>query len=259
SGGRVVKNVAGYDMNKLYTGSFGSLAVITEVTLKLRPVPERAVTLAMTSRDLAQLFALGSRILSSELRPSSVVLTNHGLSNILDAGCNSSTLFIRFMESEAAVEYQIEGLRRLAASLGIPEVRALEASLAGGVWSKIADFDQSAYTVLRASVPLSSVRAAFQACTVERSGSIASADLGAGIIRIGLGREQQDVGVLTKSLRETVAGVGGTLFVERASAEIRREVDAWGDPGPGASIMTDIKRRFDPTSILNPGRFVRGI
>src|SRR5215470_11664778 len=74
SGGKVVKNVAGYDMNKLYIGSFGTLAVITELVFKLRPLPERSCTVVVISKDLQSLARLAKQVLDSELQPASVFL-----------------------------------------------------------------------------------------------------------------------------------------------------------------------------------------
>src|SRR4029453_16961482 len=74
SGGQVVKNVAGYDMNKLYVGSYGTLAIITELTFKLRPLAERISTMMISSKSRGQLFELARRVLASELQPASVVL-----------------------------------------------------------------------------------------------------------------------------------------------------------------------------------------
>src|SRR5262245_24304675 len=106
SGGRVVKNVAGYDMNKLYVGSHGTLAVITELTVKLRPLAERDSTILISSKNLALLFQLANRVLASELQPASIVLSKR-----LQALPNDS-LMIRFIDSEASVTNQMNWVMR---------------------------------------------------------------------------------------------------------------------------------------------------
>src|SRR5262245_25601259 len=106
SGGRVVKNVAGYDMNKLYVGSYGTLAIITELTVKLRPLAERDSTILISSKNLALLFQLANRVLASELQPASIVLSKR-----LQALPNDS-LMIRFIDSEASVTNQMNWVMR---------------------------------------------------------------------------------------------------------------------------------------------------
>ena len=107
AGGKVVKNVAGYDMNKLYTGSYGALAIITELTFKLRPLPDRSSTVLITSKYRGPLFQLAKRVLASELQPASVVLTRR-LGRSVASSFPDDALLIRFIDSDAAVEHQVD-------------------------------------------------------------------------------------------------------------------------------------------------------
>ncbi len=109
SGGRVVKNVAGYDMNKLYVGSFGTLAVITGVTLKLRPMPESFATLVITGKNQKSLIEFAKRVLASELQPASIFLTRRLFA---DTRFGNDALLLRFIESEAAVKHQMDWVER---------------------------------------------------------------------------------------------------------------------------------------------------
>src|SRR5215467_6750422 len=113
SGGRVVKNVAGYDLNKLYVGSFGTLAVITEVILKLRPVPERSATMLVTASDLLSIQDFASRIKASRLRPASLFVLNQGMSSRLGVATEGPSMLVRFVESAAAVADQVDRLQTL--------------------------------------------------------------------------------------------------------------------------------------------------
>src|SRR5262249_31203439 len=153
SGGRVVKNVAGYDLNKLYIGSFGTLAVITEVILKLRPVPETSVTLIATASDPQSIQNLASRIITSRLRPASLFVLNQAMSSRLALGECGATMLARFTESEQAVADQIDRLRRLLGGTGCTVTIA--DSLDSDLWSRVADVDAGQAVALKSSVAVS--------------------------------------------------------------------------------------------------------
>ena len=254
SGGRVVKNVAGYDLNKLYVGSYGTLAVITELTFKLRPLPERSATLVISSRHRGPLFLLAKQILASELQPASVVFTRA----LSPPGVElpDDALLIRFIDSEAAVEHQLTAVRELAAE-NCATTQLSEAE-AGAVWSEVADFNGGAIRV-RLSVPLSAVPAQFEKGLVLHLECVACADIGAGIIRVQFDADERVVVAQIEGLRASVQAAGGALTIEKASAQARRVLDAWGEVGSTATLMRSLKTNFDPQSLLNPGKFVAGI
>jgi glycolate oxidase FAD binding subunit len=250
SGGRVVKNVAGYDMNKLYVGSFGTLAVITGIILKLRPLPEKTSTVMVTSRYRGPLFQLAKRVLASELLPSSVVLGRR-LRQLPD-----DALLIRFVDSEAAVTSQINSV--LALLDESTSGRILDEPEAESVWSEVAGFDPHRFRV-KFSVPLSAVPAEFEKAFLAHLECVATADIGAGIIRVAFDTQDELAAGQIERLRANATAAGGWLVLEKTPPEIAGEVDAWGDAGPATALMKSIKERFDPQSILSPGRFVSGI
>jgi glycolate oxidase FAD binding subunit len=255
SGGKVVKNVAGYDMNKLYAGSFGTLAIITELTFKLRPLPERSSTIVITSKYRDPLFQLARRVLASELQPASVVLTRR-LSGSSASPLPDDALLIRFVDCEAAVEHQVDWVIRAIDETY--EATVLSENEADAVWAEVADFDQRAIRV-RLSVPLSEVPAEFEKAFLTHLDCVAAADAGTGIIRLAFDTDQGSAVDQIKRLRASAAGANGTLVIERAPAETRRAADAWGDVGSTAELVRSIKARFDPQSLLNPGKFVLGL
>lgn len=250
SGGKVVKNVAGYDMNKLYVGSYGTLAIVTEITFKLRPLPERSSTLLITSKYRGPLFHIAKRVLISELLPASVVLARR-VSTLPD-----DALLIRFIDSEASVANQVDSV--LALLDGTSSAKILNETEAGAIWAEIADIDQHSIGV-RFSVPISAVPAEFEKAFLAHLECVAAADIGTGIIRVAFDTDEHLAVDQIKRLRVNAAAAGGALFVEKAPQSIMQMVDAWGDVGGTAALMRSLKERFDPQSMLSPGRFVCGI
>ena len=255
SGGKVAKNVAGYDMNKLYVGSYGTLAIIAELTFKLRPLPDRSSTIVITSKYRGPLFQLARRILGSELQPASVVLTRR-LSKPVVSSSADDALLIRFIDSDAAVEHQVDWVRK--AIDDTYKMSVLSDNEAEAVWAEVADFNQHAIRV-RLSLPLSDVPAVFEKAFLAHLDCVAAADIGTGIIRLGFDADEGSVAGQIKSLRASAATHSGLLVIEKAPAEVRRSEDAWGDLGSTADLVRSIKASFDPQSLLNPGKFVLGL
>jgi glycolate oxidase FAD binding subunit len=255
SGGKVVKNVAGYDMNKLYVGSYGTLAIITELTFKLRPLANRSSTIAITSKDRGPLFQLAKQVLGADLQPASVVLTRRLFGSVATSESDDA-LLIRFIDSEAAVEHQVEWvIQTIGKNVKASQLTENEA---GAIWAQVADFEQRALQV-RLSVPLSSVPTVFEKACLAHSDCVAAADIGTGIIRLAFDGNEVSAVDQIKRLRASATGANGTLVIERASAAVRGEADAWGDLGSTAELMRSIKARFDPQGLLNPGKFVLGL
>lgn len=255
SGGKVVKNVAGYDMNKLYAGSYGTLAIITELTFKLRPLPERSSSIVITSQYRGPLFQLARRVLASELQPASVVLSRRLIESV-GSSWPDDVLLVRFNDSEAAVEHQVDWV--IQAIDENHNATLLSENEAGDVWAEVADFDQRAMRV-RLSVPLSAVPAEFEKAFLAHLDCVAAADIGTGIIRLAFDADDGSAVDQIKRLRASAIVANGALAIEKAPAEVRRAADAWGDVGSTAELMRSIKARFDPQSLLNPGKFVLGL
>jgi glycolate oxidase FAD binding subunit len=255
SGGKVVKNVAGYDMNKLYVGSYGTLAIITELTFKLRPLADRSSTIVITSNDCRHLFQLAKQVLAADLRPASVILTRRLFATGASNGPDDA-LLIRFIDSEAAVEHQVD---RVIQTIGEnANAVLLSENEADAIWAQVADFEPRAVQV-RLSVPLSAVSAEFENACLADSGCVAAADIGTGIIRLAFDVNDGSAVDQVRRLRASATAANGTLVIERASAGVRGEADAWGDVGSAAELMRSIKERFDPQALLNPGKFVLGL
>jgi hypothetical protein len=192
--------------------------------------------------------------MGSEFQPASVVQTRR-----IGASSGSSwpeeMLLIRFIDNEAAVESQL--LRVTKLNDAAFETTMLGEAEADAVWAAVADFDNREIQ-LRISVRLSSVAAEFETALITQRECVASADIGTGIIRVAFDADQQIAVDQIRSLRSRLVATGAVV-VEKAPAEVRREVDAWGEILSTADLMRSIKQQFDPQSILNPGKFVLGL
>jgi glycolate oxidase FAD binding subunit len=238
-------------LNKLYTGSYGTLAIITELTFKLRPLPDRSSTIVLTSPNRPALFQFAKLMLASGLQPASVVLTRR-LFRPSPSITPNDALLIRFTDSEAAVEHQVAWVMQ-----AIDEnYRAitLNDDQAGEAWAEVADFNTHNVRV-RLSVPLSAVQAVFEKTLLDHMDSVAAADIGTGIIRLSFDDGGPVVDQIVR-LRASAAEVNGTAMIEKAPTGVRLAADAWGSVGSTADIMRSVKARFDPKSLLNPGKFV---
>jgi glycolate oxidase FAD binding subunit len=252
SGGRVVKNVAGYDLNKLYVGSFGTLAVLTELTFKLRPLPESLATAIVAGRKSEALIELSKRILSSDVTPASLFLAKGGFLDSAMVMADEWALLIRFADNAVAVEHQMSVISRFAEGNEV----AIGEGEADTIWATLADIDCLRLHTLRLSVSRSVTGQIVDEVSEITADCIVAADMGLGIIRLAFDASDESAIELIGRLRGKIAAIGGTLVVERAALGVRALVDAWGSVGQTAGTMQAIKARFDPHSLLNPGRFV---
>jgi glycolate oxidase FAD binding subunit len=257
SGGRVVKNVAGYDMNKLYVGSFGTLAVITELTFKLRPLPDSSSSLLVSSHDPESLAGIARRVLAMDLLPASVMLAGGVLESESGSRPGEWSLAIRFIENETTVRSQIDRVKEMLGSNN--RFLTLSASEERALWDRMIEIEKPGTVVCKISLPLSETLNALDRVSSSVPICAATCDAGTGIIRIAFEADEMRAVEAIKRLRAEAMAIGGTLIIERAALAIRQQADAWGDIGPTASIMKAIKEKLDPQSILNPGRFVCGI
>lgn len=261
SGGRVVKNVAGYDMNKLYVGSCGTLALITEVTFKLRPLYERDATVLASTPDTNLLLEFARRVLDSrDLLPASVFYVR-GLSSQPNPAVG-----VRFVESDSVVTHQVERIRsmidELAAETAISRtagVDTIDGEPSEGFWRLVGDFDSETTLTLKLSVPRASVFEAIGRCIELAPEGAFTADLGMGVVRVTTNNERATGIQLVEQLRGLARPLDGTLFVERAPLELKNKIDSWGEVGSSAELMRGIKRELDPAGLLSPGRFAAGI
>ncbi|MEW6738250.1 MAG: FAD-binding oxidoreductase [Acidobacteriota bacterium] len=273
AGGKVVKNVAGYDLMKLYTGSFGTLAVIAELNFKLRPRPAADATLIGVFNDRGSLFQAVARLTESQLLPAALDLISAGaLASCFpeaNIGQADYPLAARFLGSPEAVAAQCQYLLELWGKLA-REVISITTSSAQS-WRRVVDFpEQYQHQIcLRIAVLPTQLQAMLALIEQELAPLAKQWQMIAqmnGIVRVFLTVEEEFSQLeLTRwqravaTLRAFCVVEKGAVVIERAPLEMKRQIDAWGDPPAAVALMRTIKDRLDPINIFNPGRFVAGL
>lgn len=266
-GGKVVKNVAGYDLPKLFVGSYGTLGVIVEVTLKLRPVPDAERLVGCAFERIKDAGAAVRALMASDLIPNAVELCDAEAARALGLGA-APTLFVGFDGFSEQVDWQCAELEHLVGPLGGRAVRALPP----GTWPRLgtaatAAFESPAAVMKLAVLPAAVAEAMEQASNGARQRGLQSAwaaHAGVGVLRAALHsprarEEPQPIVEVLREWRAIARASGGYAVLEWAPLGVKGEVDVWDDAGAAGRIMQRIKARVDPRNILNPGRFVAGI
>lgn len=263
AGGRVVKNVAGYDLCKLFTGSYGTLGIIVEVNFKLRPLPfETRTIMALGAREDLQVGA--RRVIDAPLFPVAVELLSPRLSR--EAGLsdgNDHLLLVRFAGSSSAVAKQTSSARMLLGGTQPERVVEEDAS----VWESLAalPFHCPGDLVWRAGLRPGDLSLFLsQMETDDDSDRMWQAGVGDGRVRVveHLQRTDNESAVFSDDTiahiadwRDTTRNFGSELVIEDAPAELKRVVNAWGTAGSAAFLMQRVKHELDPNDVLSPGRF----
>lgn len=256
AGGRVVKNVAGYDLMKLLTGSYGTLGVICQVTLRLYPLPETSTTVVLTGEKDA-IASASQTLLNSTLTPTAADLLSPGLVKKLDFG-NGIGLMIRFESVTESVKEQATKLVSIGQQLGLKANSYSDADETT-LWQPFPNSMNSAAsdaTILAkiGILPTASVHFLDQFSTLTDSQGFARINVSSGIGKLQL--ELENGLEIVSKLRSHCQEKQGYLTILESPTDLKQKLEPWGYSGNALEIMKKIKQKFDPNAILNPGRFV---
>lgn len=260
AGGRVVKNVAGYDLMKLLTGSFGTLGIISEVTFRLYPMPEASETLVLTGSVEAIAQSLQT-LMASSLTPTAVELVATETMRSLNLGTEMG-LLIRFHTIPVSIEQQIDQLLGWATTAGLRGDRFTgdsEADLWQHVQGQLSvDRHSTSITCKIGVLPAASAivldKISHRLNTLEFG--MIHAGSGLGMLRFHSSAESaQDL----LAIRQLCESQSGFLSILDAPQPLKEAIDVWGYAGNALDAMRRIKQQFDPHAILSPGRFVSGL
>ena len=252
AGGQVVKNVAGYDLSKIMSGSFGSLGAIVSATFKLSPVPAASTTVLIPHLDSDAAVRVVEAIAASQLEPVAFELdmrTTHAPRG----GTSDIACMLRFASVPAAVEAETANASGRIATVH-PAFRVLTGDNEQDYWRQYGrrPWEEPGIIVRASWLPgnlaamLATVRALSAEASLEITGRLAT---GSGLFRIDANREAQ----LDVVARMRASEVFGNVVVLRAPADLKSRALVWGTPG-ATSVAAALKRELDPGGLLGAGR-----
>ncbi len=248
AGGRVVKNVAGYDMMKLFTGSYGTLGILTEVTLRVYPLSATTGTVILTG-SVEGLTKVAKILLASTLTPIAVDVLSTAFSRHLEVS-NTPSLVVKFATISASIAAQSAQLLDIAKDLGLKggswqgeQAERLWTGIQTGIWG---DAPIGCKLGVRSTVAVETIDLLDQFTDHQAKGVI---HLSSGIGACALSDCQH-----IAPLRSHCEASGGFLSVLQAPEDVKQNIDVWGYRGNAVPLMCQLKQQFDPFDLLNPGR-----
>ena len=258
AGGRVVKNVAGYDLMKLYTGSYGTLGIITQVTLRTYPLPEASKTIVLTGNYTAVAQAMQT-LRNSGLTPTAADLVSASVVDKLGIAKNPA-LIIRFQTISQSIAQQISQLESIAQQLNL-QVSHYQDIDETNLWQRLSEiirFPSSETAIIgkMGVIPTAAVNLLQQLATITANQELVMIHAGSGIGHLQFNNEDSAV---VDQARSTCNNHGGFLTILTAPKSIKQKLDIWGYTGNALPIMQAVKQKFDPHNIFSPGRFIEKI
>jgi len=254
-GGRVVKNVAGYDLMKLHAGALGTLGVLTHLTLKVKPRPEASALVAF-GVGAAAVGPTLDRLHASQARPVAVELLNReaaARSGLPLPETDPWVILCGFEEKAVTVDWQV---RELKAELAVAPVRDVTDFRDPAAWSALSELQTGTDNgvSLKANVRPSAV-AAFVSVAAQSDVAV-HAHAGSGIVFVHVPHEDKPdrAANLIAALSKLTTVGNANLVVTRCPSEWKSSLPVWGRDAGDRAVMRTVKRTLDPTDVFNPGR-----
>ena len=260
AGGRVVKNVAGYDLMKLHTGAVGTLGVITALTLKVKPQPEATAAVAFGC-DAAAVPAVLDLLHASKSRPVAAELLNAAAWRAAGAGVPGPqtewVLVAGFEQKTATIAWQVETLLAELKAVAVHDVSEMRGPDTAGLWQALTDLQRrpASRLVWKANVPPSRVADVARSLPADVPFLVHAEALN-GIVWFHAPDDlPADPGDATlAALEQRITAAGGNYCLTRCPAEWKRSLRVWGRPAGDRDLMRHVKRTLDPRNVFNPGR-----
>jgi len=275
SGGKVVKNVAGYDVAKLLIGSLGTLGIIMDVTCKAFPIPPASATLLCGFESAAQALSAARRILHSPFAPQALDLLDREAWSLLPEASLAGAAYVLAVGTAGpgpVVERMARDIPALVQSDHPADMARIAGQEESNLWSRIQELTPSFLqaraegVVIKSSVVITAVEEAVTSARLAAlDAGLACATLaraGSGIVYSYIWPETAAPDTLVHCcdllVRQTEQA-GGRAIVEWAPENVKQRTNIWGAQRDDFPLMRGLKAEFDPYGILNPGRFYGGI
>ena len=263
SGGKVVKNVAGYDLNKLHIGSFGTLGIITEISLKLSPLPSHEAILTAQYDTLDQAIHGGFSVVRSQVLPSYLILMTkpnvNGLSEV------DPTLIVGFGGEAETVSWQLGSTQSQMEQNRAKSVHVIGGKSQDRIRHEIQEYSAADKDNQRIIIKVNLKRTDISKFAKEAHELTPDMMffLGNGVAYLRLPvtnrTDFKSAAASISKLRHQVMCMKGNLIIESAPPEFKHHLDIWGPMGNALDLMKHIKAKFDNKRILNAGRYVTDI
>ena len=264
AGGRVVKNVAGYDLCKLLIGSRGSLSILTQMTFKLRPLPEASGFLWATFDTFAEIENVLERLLASDARPVAMDVLNPSAASLVtataqvDLPMTRPVLCLGVEGSAREVDWQIDKLAREITPYGLQDFLRIPELEANRLWDTLTDFPTTADDPLAFQANLLP-SACMEFAEFGTQEGLAMQIHAVNGIAIGQFPEEisslEQVQALLRQLTEKARAAGGNLTILHCDAQWRSQIPLYGHSEPSMALMRQLKQTMDPENVLNPIEF----